>query len=93
MRTRALPNELTMALLIDSEVDALFPSSNNEVEPTPIDEDPPPNSSPPAKETEIVFEDNNAYVAALPTQTSFPFHIPSTSKVLKDLRLSLPRMK
>ncbi|CAI9264260.1 unnamed protein product [Lactuca saligna] len=87
MRTRSPHRNLTTTLSIDSEVDALFPSSNNEVELTLINDEPPINKSPPENDTKIVLKYNNAIVAALCTLIAFPFLVPSTSKFLRDLGL------
>lgn len=65
MITRSLRRKLTTKLQTDSEVDALFPSFNNEAQLTPFYDKPPCNNSPIANEIEIIFEDNDAFVAAL----------------------------
>ncbi|CAI9296581.1 unnamed protein product [Lactuca saligna] len=54
-----------------------------------IPEDPPRNDPPIEEDIKVTFEEDSTLIAALPTQTTFPYIIPSTSKVPNDFSLSL----
>lgn len=55
---------------------------------TSILEEPPRTNPVVEDEVEKMFEDDFTIFSTLPSQTVFPFLIPSTSKVQNDFRLS-----